>query len=484
MDLSSTWALISGPLLTLGVIVAHMQAYRFGLDIPNPPALLVLALVFTAYIGGLIPGLISAALAWGYIYFFFSIPGQPFQHTDENLKRVIVWGITLPATALLVGSLKHYAERTFQRQDLLEQFFKFAPDAILITDRAGHIKHVNNQTKYIFGYRPAELLGQHVEMLMPERFAALYEQQRSEYMDEVQPNSAGSNLSLIGRRKDGSEFPADITLGLLETRDGPLILSLIRDITERKKAEDDIRRLNLSLEQRVRERTVQLESANRELEAFSYSVSHDLRAPLRAIRGFSQAIIEECSGQLNAQAKDYLNQVSTATDHMGQLIDSMLTLAHVTRTGMKHETVNLSALASDILLELQKNEPERKVDWRVEQGLAVQGDSQLLRVALINLLGNAWKFTGKMEKPQIEFGAINNTDGANGFFVRDNGVGFDMAYSDKLFGAFRRLHTESEFPGVGVGLATVQRIIRRHGGQIHGVGAPGQGATFYFTLPA
>ena len=484
MSFESRWAKIGGPLLTLGVIAAHMQAYHVGIDIPNPPALLVLTLVFAAYIGGLIPGMISAALAWGYIYFFFSIPGQPFHHTDENIKRIVVWAITLPATALLVGSLKHHAERTFRRQDLLEQFFKFAPDAILIADYAGRIKHANNKTENIFGYHPAELLGQPVEMLMPERFVPQFEQQRSKYMDESQPRPVGSNLGLVGKRKDGSEFPADVTLGLLQTRDGPLVLSVVRDITERKKAEYDIQQLNINLEHRVRERTAQLESANRELEAFSYSVSHDLRAPLRAIDGFSQAIVEEYSSQLDDQAKEYLDRVRAATQHMGQLIDSMLTLAHVTRTEMLHETIDLSTLALDVLSDLQKTDPERKVDWRIQPGLAARGDSQLLRVALVNLLGNAWKFTGKMEKSQIEFGAVKNADGTNEFFVRDNGVGFDMTYSDKLFGTFRRLHPAPEFPGVGVGLATVQRIIHRHSGQIRGVGMPGQGATFYFSLPS
>lgn len=483
MGSSSAWTQLSGPLLTIGVITAHMLAYRVGIDIPNPPALLVLALVFTAYIGGLIPGLISAALAWLYIDFFFSIPGQPLHHSSENLNRIIVWGITLPATALLVGSLKHHAESTFQRQDLLEQFFKFAPDAILITDREGHIRHANNKTEIIFGFHPTELLGQHVRMLIPERLIDQYEQQRSKYMDESQPPPAGSNLSLVGLHKDGREFPIDVTRGLLQTRDGPLVLSVVRDITERAIAEEDIRQLNLNLEQRVRERTVQLETANSELEAFSYSVSHDLRAPLRAIDGFTQALVEEYSSQLDNQAMDYLNRVRAATKHMGQLIDSMLTLAHVTRAEMLHETVDLSALATDALLHLQKNEPQRDVDWRVEPRLVARGDTQLLRSVMINLLGNAWKFSGNTEKTLIEFGAITNADGSKNFFVRDNGVGFDMTYSDKLFGTFRRLHIASEFPGIGVGLATVQRIIHRHGGQIRGVGVPGQGATFYFSLP-
>jgi len=237
------------------------------------------------------------------------------------------------------------------------------------------------------------------------------------------------------------------------------------------------------LNDEITRNATQIEAANEELEAFSYSVSHDLRAPLRAVDGFSQAVLEDYAGRLDDQGKDYLNRVRAATQRMGYLIDDMLTLSRVTRVEMQRGTVDLSALAADVFAELQKSEPERKVDWRIEPGLIAQGDAQLLRVALVNLLGNAWKFTGKTATARIEFGAMRNADNAMEFFVRDNGAGFDMAYADKLFGAFQRLHLASEFPGTGIGLATVQRIIHRHGGQVRGVGMPGQGATFYFTLP-
>ena len=226
----------------------------------------------------------------------------------------------------------------------------------------------------------------------------------------------------------------------------------------------------------------QVEAANKELEAFSYSVSHDLRAPLRAIDGFSQALLEDYADLLDDQARDHLNRVRGATQRMGLLIDDMLTLSRVTRVEMWRKTVDLSALAADVLGELQKSEPGRKVDWRIESGLIAQGDAQLLRVALVNLLGNAWKFTGKTVNAKIEFGAMRNADDATEFFVRDNGAGFDMAYAGRLFGAFQRLHLTSEFPGTGIGLATVQRIVHRHGGRVWAEGAVGKGATFYFSL--
>lgn len=257
---------------------------------------------------------------------------------------------------------------------------------------------------------------------------------------------------------------------------------MLRIAGARQRTETD-RRMKADLEQRVTERTAELQAANQELEAFSYSVSHDLRAPLRAIDGFSQAVIEDYAARLDDQGKDYLNRVRTATQRMGHLIDDMLALSRVTRAEMRRETVNLSALAADVFAELQKSEPKRKVDWHIEPGLIAVGDDRLLRLALVNLLGNAWKFTARQPQPHIEFGAIRNADGTTEFIVRDNGTGFDMAYAGKLFSVFQRLHTVAEFPGTGVGLAIVQRIIHRHGGQVRGVGMPGQGATFYFTLP-
>ena len=255
----------------------------------------------------------------------------------------------------------------------------------------------------------------------------------------------------------------------------------LRIASARQNAEIE-RRINADLERRVRERTAELEASNQELEAFSYSVSHDLRAPLRSIDGFSQAVIEDYAAKLDDRGKNYLDRVRAATQRMGLLIDDMLALSRVTRVEMRHETVDLSALAAIVLTELQKSEPDRKVNLLIEPGLTGVGDERLLRMALVNLLGNAWKFTSLTPQPQIEFGATH-AGSTTEFFVRDNGTGFDMAYADKLFGAFQRLHNAAEFPGTGVGLAIVKRIIHRHGGQVRGVGVPDQGATFYFTLP-
>jgi len=251
---------------------------------------------------------------------------------------------------------------------------------------------------------------------------------------------------------------------------------------EALRAEAEIHQLNIDLEQRVLERTAELQAANRELETFSYSVSHDLRAPLRAIDGFSQAVIEDYADKLGDQGRDYLNRVRTATQHMGHLIDDLIKLARVARAEMQREAVDLSALAGSVLASLQASEPARKVDWHIEPGLTASGDANLLRVVLDNLLGNAWKFTGKQASARIELGVLRQAGSEQAYFVRDNGVGFDMTYAGKLFGAFQRLHTMSEFPGTGIGLATVQRIIHRHGGRVWAEGVAGKGATFYFSL--
>jgi PAS domain S-box-containing protein len=248
------------------------------------------------------------------------------------------------------------------------------------------------------------------------------------------------------------------------------MFGISRDITERKQAEEELQNSNL-----------QLDAANKELEAFSYSVSHDLRAPLRSIDGFSQALLEDYGNQIPEQGRQYLNRVRNAAQHMAELIDDLLNLSRVTRTPMKSETVDLSALAEKITNDLQHTEPERQATISITPGLTAKGDAQLLYIVLMNLLGNAWKFTSKKEDPRIEFGTEADTD-LTTFFVRDNGAGFDMTYADKLFGAFQRLHSMEEFPGTGIGLATVKRIISRHGGKVWAESESGTGTTFYFTL--
>lgn len=255
------------------------------------------------------------------------------------------------------------------------------------------------------------------------------------------------------------------------------------DIDDQTRAAMEIQRLNTQLEQRVAERTAELERANKELEAFSYSVSHDLRTPLRAIDGFSQALLEDYADKLDDAGLNFLQRVRSGAQRMGQLIDDLLKLSRVSRSTLLQENVDLSAMAHEIASDLRAREPERAMTIVIAPQLKVVGDSQLLRIALENLLNNAWKYTGRREHARIEFG-YTHADAAPCYFVRDNGAGFNMAYADKLFGAFQRLHDAKEFAGTGVGLATVQRIIDRHGGRIWADAQVDHGATFYFTLPS
>jgi light-regulated signal transduction histidine kinase (bacteriophytochrome) len=285
--------------------------------------------------------------------------------------------------------------------------------------------------------------------------------------------------------------------------------SIIRDITERKQAELEVRRLNAELEERAKERTaelsranqqlqaenaerkrweenlkhrtIELQAINEELEAFSYSVSHDLRAPLRAIEGFSQALLEDYAERLEGQGEDFLQRIRAATQKMDALIDDLLALSRVTRREMENREIDLSALAEETARKLLARNPEKKVEWVIAPGLAAMGDERLMRVAVENLLSNAWKFTDKKMGGRIEFGMSRQGE-EKVFFVRDEGVGFDMAYAGKLFTPFQRLHRSSEFPGTGIGLATVRRVIHRHGGRVWAEGEVGRGATFYFTL--
>jgi len=251
--------------------------------------------------------------------------------------------------------------------------------------------------------------------------------------------------------------------------------------TERAEAQEEIRRLNEDLERKVTQRTLQLTVANKDLEAFSYSISHDLRAPLRGIDGFSRILLETQSHRLDAEGLGYLNRVCAAVKRMGSLIDDMLALSRLSRTEMRRESVDLSVMGGDIFRELQEMDPRRQLHATTTPNLIVQGDSHLLRAVLENLIGNAWKFTSHRQEAKIVLG-VEEIEGIPTYFVRDNGAGFDMAHCDQLFGAFQRLHSTEEFPGNGIGLASAQRIIHRHGGRIWAKGEVDRGATFYFTI--
>ena len=341
-------------------------------------------------------------------------------------------------------------------------------DPMVTINPEGAITDVNAATIKVIGKNREELIGTDFFKYFSEPDKA-----RESYQ-QVFANGFVTDYPLTIWRSDGSLTPVLFNASVYKDEGGKVlgVFAAARDVTSQKQAEKEIR-----------QHATALQTANQELEAFSYSVSHDLRTPLRAIDGFSQAVLEDYSGKLDDQGKNYLQRIRSATQRMGQLIDDMLDLANISRVEMRHDTVDLSALANDVIAELRNNEPNRTIQCQIEPGLIAQGDASLLRVALSNLLGNAWKYSGKTNNPLIKFGMKQDIYGLREFFVSDNGVGFDMAYADKLFGAFQRLHSFSEFPGTGVGLATAQRVIHRHGGLVRGEGVLGQGATFYFSLP-
>jgi light-regulated signal transduction histidine kinase (bacteriophytochrome) len=289
---------------------------------------------------------------------------------------------------------------------------------------------------------------------------------------------AHGRSDIFGLRRDGTEFPAEASISKLDLGGKKLFTAMLRDITERKEAEAAIERLNRALAQRAAE----LEAANRELESFSYSVSHDLRAPLRSIGGFSRILLETYADRLDDQGREYVGRVCASCRRMAQLIDDILTLSRLSRTEMRRGAVDLSALARAVVADLQAQEPQRDVTFSIQEEISAVGDERLLRVVLENLLGNAWKYTSHHSCAHIEFGTEQCDGGNKVYFIRDDGAGFDMAYVGKLFGVFQRLHTQTEFPGTGVGLTSVQRIIHRHGGDVWAESAVEAGATFRFTL--
>jgi PAS domain S-box-containing protein len=531
-------------------------------------------------------------------------------HTCRNRSEVTVssrWALRKNAEGEAVSVLETDRDVTQRKREdtRFRNLLEAAPDGMVIVNNDGVIQLVNAQTEKLFGYARAELIGQKVEMLVPSRYQGRHVADRKGYARAPHTRSMGAGLELFGRRKDGSEFPLEISLSPLETSEGTLLSSAIRDISERKRTEEALQEndeklrllirgvkdyaiLMLDSEGRVttwteaaeriqgykaeeivgqhfskfytREAIAQdkpsrelkiaaaegrseeegwrvrkdgsrfwanvvitslrdkngrlrgfgkvtrditerkraeeeaevqrrelarsnaeLTAVNKELETFSYSVSHDLRAPLRHIDGFARILKDEHSAELSKDGARYLDRVLEATTHMGQLVDDMLNLARIGRKEMNRQPVQLDELVREAMADLPPEIEERQIEWRIEPLPEASCDAGLLKLVFVNLLSNAAKFSKTRQPAVIEVGT-QQTHNGTAFFVRDNGVGFDPKYADKLFGVFQRLHRQEDFEGTGVGLATVQRIIHRHGGEIWAESEPGRGATFFFTL--
>lgn len=371
------------------------------------------------------------------------------------------------------------AEETLVKsQQMFKGLFENSPDAIILVDHTGRIVRINAQAEALFGFTRVELIGRNVDVLIPERYRVRHSGHLTGYFAAPHARAMGVGLELFGLRKDGSEFPVDIMLSSLETDEGTQALAVIRDVTNRKQVEGRIQKLN----EELKNRADQLEVANKELEAFSYSVSHDLRAPLRHVDGFVDMLTKHSAEKLDERGNRYLKIIADSARQMGMLIDELLVFSRMGRVEMRQAKVEMDLLVKEAVDAMKMDIKDRHISWKIASLPEVKADASMIRQVWINLIANAVKYTRPRDPAEIEIGCFDE-DNKSVFFIRDNGVGFDMQYAGKLFGVFQRLHRADEFEGTGIGLANVQRIISRHGGRTWAEGKINQGATFFFSLP-
>lgn len=446
-------------------------------------------------------------------------------HLEESLvlqpRRLASSGDELEQVALKLNEMRlRLMEDVIERKQMEDalresernyrEIFNATSEAIFIHDASGgQILQVNKSMLRMYGYEQEEdLMGKKVSQLSSNEgpYTDIEAETKFKKALEVGPQI----FEWMARKKTGEAFWVEVSLRSSSISGEKRILAVVRDISERKRAENllvaqnealikqghaleeaeaQTRQLNADLEKRVKERTDQLAVLNAELEAFSYSVAHDLRAPLRHMNGYSQILVEDYGPSLADEAKKLLQRIQNSTQNMAEMVDALLRLSRLTREEPHTTLFDLSLLSQTILDELHQQEPARQVELQIDAGLTVEADQRLMRIVLENLLGNAWKFTAQRPLARIEMGRAVSTEGEAEpdnmatYFVRDNGAGFDMAYADRLFGPFQRLHAAADFSGTGIGLATVKRIIQRHGGRVWAESAVNEGATFFFTLP-
>ena len=407
-------------------------------------------------------------------YFPAEYWSHPIRREDQTVGAVVTF-IDITLRKQTDQELKDHRDNlqklVEERTAVLEQqatIIDQIHDSVVSTDMEGMVVNWNRGAERLLGYSKEEAIGRHIAFMYPKNTKTFV---NNEVIAPLKAQGA-HDIEVRMLKKNGEEFIAHLSLSMQYDKSGTAIgmIGYAIDITKSKLAEEELRR-----------KALELAASNKELAAFSYSVSHDLRAPLRAINGFSTALAEDYTDIIDDTGKHYLQRICSGAERMGLLIDDLLMLSRVTRDEVHWENVDLSQMAYESVEKLQHEDPDRHVHIDIQPGLTTVGDKRLLQIALDNLLGNAWKYTLKTKHPQFTFG-MKSQNGKAVYFIEDNGAGFDMTYSNKLFGAFQRLHSSNEFEGTGVGLATVQRIIRRHGGKIWASAQVGKGATFYFTL--
>lgn len=406
-----------------------------------------------------------------------------------TLEAVIFGGLMAVAFITASGFLVHrdlrhrlHAEQALRRsQQMFQRLFDNSPDAFLLVDRTGIIVRANRKAETLFGWEPDELVGCPVDTLLPAPAQARHGAHLAAYFAAPRARPMGAGLELFGRRKDNRSFAVDIMLSPFESDEDLQALAIVRDISERRANEERIRQLNLNLQLQ----NARLEAANKELESFSYSVSHDLRAPLRHIDGFASLLANHAGATLDEKSHRFLTVISDSARRMGRLIDDLLTFSRMGRAQIELAEIDHDLLVAGVQREGGFDRREG-IGWHIAPLPRVHADPAMLRQVWLNLLDNAVKYSAHATPPRIEIGHRPDLGepGEHVFYIRDNGVGFDMKYAAKLFGVFQRLHSESEFEGTGIGLANVRRIVTRHGGRTWAESAPSGGATFFFSLPA
>ncbi len=391
---------------------------------------------------------------------------------------ILAEGKVVGAVAVLadITERRHFQNERFRMAAIIES----TDDAIFSKTLDGTILTWNRGAEKLYRYSAAEVLGRKVSLLAPDD----QHDEFGEFLRQVKHGTSIEHYETVRRRKDGTQIDVSLTISPIRDSHGKIIgaSTIARDITERKQAEVEIREMNAGLERLVRIRTAHLETVNRELEAFSYTVSHDLRAPLRAIDGFARMFLSQKSSQLDEQGQHYLTVIHTSARKMGRLIDDLLAFSRFGRIEFEKSDIDMTKLAQTVIDELQESNEDTPMSLLIKTLPPAWGNSALVRQVLINLISNAMKFTRSSPNPTIEIGG-EVAGSETIYYVRDNGIGFDMQFADKLFSVFQRLHKSEQFEGTGVGLAIVQRVVQRHGGRVWANGKPREGATFFFSLP-